>query len=107
MIQKVNINNIKGKNIKIIFLDNEKSNSSLFISDKITNIKPIKKTINLWKKNFGFLSLKKINIDATTPNKIIYVCLIDLLNISFKLFTDEFSEQWNKFGTVYFTLFPK
>jgi len=47
MIKKVNINNIKGKNIKIIFLDNEKSNSSLFISDKITNIKPIKKTINL------------------------------------------------------------
>ena len=32
------------------------------------------------------ISIKKINIDATTPNKIIYVCLIDLLNISFKLF---------------------
>ena len=58
MIQKVNINNITGKKIKIIFLNNEKSNSSLLISDKITKIKPMKKNNKFMKKFWIFVTKK-------------------------------------------------
>ena len=64
------MNIINGNETNKIFLCNELFINSEFTSDKTMHNKPITKITILCKKNFGFLSLLKIKIEAIIPTTI-------------------------------------